>query len=187
MECPKSTKIKIPNSFAIRKLGRIRKNSSNYFFKIGFTLIELLVVVAIIGILATTLIAAVNPGRQLAKARDTERQAELTAILSAILQYASEHSGDLPDTDGNPSTSNFPTVATCIGTEAGCFNLAGAGESGETIVPVYIVEIPTDPRIASTGQPGTQANTGYSIYVDANGRLHASAVGEITNPITVSR
>lgn len=153
----------------------------------GFTLIELLVVVAIIGVLSTVLVVSVNPARQLAKARDAQRQTDLVAIMSAILQYSSEHSGDLPDTDGNPLTSNFPTSATCIGTDVGCFNLAGAGESGEEIVPVYIVSMPKDPKLVSTGQPGTDGNTGYSIYVDANGRLHASAVGEIENPITVDR
>lgn len=153
----------------------------------AFTLMELLLVVAIIGILSTVLIVSVNPVRQLAKARDAERQSELTAILSSILQYSSEHSGDLPDTDGNPATSNFPTSATCIGTSGGCFNLAGAGVTGDHVVPVYMVSMPTDPKVAATGVPGTDANTGYTIYVDANGHLFASATGEITNPITVSR
>ena len=153
----------------------------------GFTLIELLVVVAILGILTTVLVVSVNPQRQLARARDTQRQSNLVGIMSSILQYSSEHSGDLPDTDGNPATSNFPTSATCIGTDAGCFDLAGAGEVGEEIVPVYMVEMPKDPRIVGTSTAGTDGNTGYTIYVDANNRLHASAVGEIENPITIDR
>ena len=147
----------------------------------GFTLIELLIVVAILGILSTVLIVSVNPGRQLGKARDSQRQTDLVAILSAILQYSSEHSGDLPDTDGDPDTSNFPTSSTCIGTDAGCFNLAGAGETGDTIVPVYMAEMPMDPLT------GTAEDTGYFIYVDVNGRLHASATGEIDDPITIAR
>jgi len=150
--------------------------------KKGFTLIELLVVMAIMGVLASVIVVAVNPGRQLAKARDAERETDLIAILSAVMQYASEHSGDLPDTDGNPDTSNFPTVATCIGTDAGCFNLAAAGESGEEIVPVYLAAMPADPKAEDP-----VGNTGYTIYVDANGHLHAAAVGETKNPITVVR
>ena len=153
----------------------------------GFTLIELLIVVAILGILMTTLVVAVNPTRQLAKARDAQRQADLVGILSALLQYSSEHSGDMPDTDGNPATNNFPTSATCIGTDLSCFDLAGAGETGDELVPVYLAEMPKDPRIVGTGVEGTDANTGYTIYIDANNRLHATAVGEIENPITINK
>lgn len=149
----------------------------------GFTLLELLIVMSIIGILATVTVAAINPARQLAKARDAQRETDLVAILSTVFQYASEHSGEYPDTDGDPATSNFPTTVTCIGTDASCFNLAGAGEVGETLVPVYLYELPKDPKIAATGDPGTDANTGYSIYVDANGHIHASAVGEISASI----
>ena len=114
--------------------------------KKGFTLIEILVVIALIGVLSSTLVIAVNPARQFAKARDSQRQTDLYAILSSIYQYASEHSGDLPDTDGDPDTSNFPTAATCIGTGGGCFNLGGAGETGDEIVPVYMVKMPSDPK-----------------------------------------
>lgn len=153
----------------------------------GFTLVELLVVVAILGILSTVLIVAVNPARQLAKARDSQRQSDLVGILSTILQYASEHGGDLPDTDGNPATSNFPAAATCIGTDVGCFDLAGSGETGDEIVPVYIAEMPKDPRIVGTGLEGTDGNTGYTIYVDTNGHLHAGATGEIEDPIELVR
>jgi prepilin-type N-terminal cleavage/methylation domain-containing protein len=139
----------------------------------GFTLIELLVVIAIIGTLASVMVVLIKPGRQLAKVRDTGREAELIAILAAVFQYAQEHSGDLPDTDGDPETSNFPTSPTCIGNGVGCFDLASAGEDGDTIVPVYLAQIPSDPR---TGNPPN--DTGYTIWVDENNRLVASASGE---------
>lgn len=153
----------------------------NYITRNGFTLIELLVVIAIISILATSMVVAINPGRQMAKARDSQRETHLTAIVSAVLQYSSEHSGDIPDTDGDPDTNNFPTSATCVGSTSPCFDLAGAGETGETVVPDYIYEIPMDPKT------GTAGNTGYSIYVDDDGYIHASAVGEATPTITVVR
>jgi prepilin-type N-terminal cleavage/methylation domain-containing protein len=147
----------------------------------GFTLMELLIVIAIIGILATVLIVIINPARQLAKARDSERKSEIYSIVSAVDRYATEHSGTLPDTDGDPETSNFPTSPTCIGTGGGCFNLAGAGETGETIVPEYMYEIPTDPKT------GDQSDTGYTIYVDSNEYVHASASGEVEADISVVR
>jgi len=146
----------------------------------GFTLLEMLVVLAIIGIFATIMIMVINPARQLAKARDTQRKSDLFLILSAVYQYSSEHSGELPDTDGDPLTSNFPTTPTCIGTDASCFDLASAGEN-DTIVPVYLVELPKDPST------GTDQNTGYTIYVDANGHLYAAATGEVDPTIEVFR
>lgn len=149
---------------------------------LGFTLIEILVTIAIIGILTTVLVVSVNPRRQLARARDSQRGTDLVAILSAILQYSAEHSGELPDTDGDPDTSNFPTSATCIGTDVGCFDLAGAGDTGEEMVPVYMVAMPYDPLADDP-----VGDTEYTIYVDVNGRLHAAAVGEIESLITLDR
>lgn len=149
----------------------------------GFTLIELLVVIGIIGILAAIVLIAVNPGRQFAQARDTQRRSDLLSITNAVYQFAAEHNGDLPDTDGDDTTSNFPTATTCIGTTAPCFDLGAAtDEAGtEVIVPTYIGGIPLDPAT------GTAANTGYSIYQDANGRLVATATGELEGTITVQR
>ncbi len=146
----------------------------------GFTLIELLVVIGILGVLATVMAVLVNPQRQLAKARDTERKSDLYAILSSVYQYQAEHSGALPDTDGNPATSNFPTSLTCIGTDVSCFDLGSAGDS-DAIVPVYMAQLPDDPKL---GNPG---NTQYFIYLDANNRLVASASGEVSGAITVTR
>ncbi len=147
----------------------------------GFTLIELLVVMGIIGILAMIVLVAVNPGRQFAQARDTQRRSDLYAITNAIYQFAAEHNGRLPDTDGNDETSNFPTTMTCIGNTDPCFDLASAGVTGATIVPTYIAALPVDPSV------GSQANTHYSIMVDTTGRIVASASGELAGAITVTR
>lgn len=149
--------------------------------KRGFTLIELLIVIAVLGVLATVTLVIINPARQLAKARDSERRTHLFSILSAVYNYNAEHSGALPDTDGDPETSNFPVTPTCIGTGAGCFNLASAGEDGDTIVPVYLPSIPQDPKTGDT------TNSGYFIYVDSYDRLHASAVGETVLEIAETR
>ncbi len=155
--------------------------------KQGFTLIELLVVIGIIGILAAIVLVAVNPGRQFAQARDSQRRADLLGITNAIYQFAAEHNGNLPDTDTDPLVNSFPSTSTCIGDTTPCFDLAGAGEieaavgQQELVVPTYIAAIPKDP---STGD---DANTMYFIYRDANGRLVASATGELAGAITVQR
>jgi len=147
----------------------------------GFTLIELLVVIGVIAILAAVVLVAVNPGRQFAQARDTQRRSDLYSITNAIYQYMAEHNGKLPDNDGNQATDNFPVAAICIGTQSPCYDLSIAGDSPDTLVPTYIADIPLDP------QNGTAENTGYTIYQDGNGRLIASASGELTSDIGVVR
>jgi prepilin-type N-terminal cleavage/methylation domain-containing protein len=147
----------------------------------GFTIIELLIAMAIMAILATSIVYLINPARQLAKARDTVREADLYAVLSVVYQYQAEHSGAIPDTDGDPETSNFPTTETCIGTGGGCFDLGSAGDAGEEIVPVYMAALPQDPTT------GDVSDTGYSIYVDANNRIVVTATGETQATISITR
>lgn len=163
--------------------------------KKGFTLIELLVVIGIIGILAAIVLVAVNPGRQFANARDTQRRSDLLQITNAIYQFAAEHDGNLPDTDNDDSTSDFPTTPTCISSSltiaaGGCYEIGAAGAEDGTdadtdiddpVVPTYIAAIPEDPSV------GITADTGYSIYVGTDGRVVASASGELAGNISVQR
>jgi type IV pilus assembly protein PilA len=133
----------------------------------GFTLIELLVVIGILGILMAVVIVAVNPSRQFAQARDTQRKADLSAITSAVVQYSVDHNGNLPSA-GTPAT---PVITTSP------MNVAGLATY---LAPTYIAAVPADP---TPGQPA------YTIMLDANGRLVASASSE-QNPgtfISISR
>ena len=128
----------------------------------GFTLIELLVVIGIIGILAAVVLVAVNPGRQFNSARDTQRRSDLYSITNAIYQYAAENNGTIP--------TDITTTPTALGT-------SGIDLSQE-LVPTYMIAIPIDP---TTGDDG---DTGYTINLDANGRIVATASSEL-NPGTV--
>lgn len=53
----------------------------------GFTLVELLIVIAIIGLLSTAVLAAINPVQQIQRGRDTSRKADASTLLSAIDRY----------------------------------------------------------------------------------------------------
>ncbi len=119
----------------------------------GFTLIELLVVIGIIAILAGIVIVAVNPSRQFAQARNTERESHVSTILNAIGQNLADNKG----------TFTCTGIGTAIGTTA---TAIGTGETDlECIVPTYIPSaIPKDP------DGGTDADTGYTIKKDSLGR-----------------
>lgn len=135
----------------------------------GFTLIELLVVIGIIGILATVVTIAVNPGRQFANARDTQRRSDLYSITNALYQYAAENNGTLP--------TDVTTTPTHIGTNVGLVDLT------QELVPNYVSAMPKDPS------NGTDADTQYTISRDANGRLIATASSELNpgTPIQITR
>lgn len=55
--------------------------------KNAFTLIELLIVIAIIGVLAVVLLAAINPIEQINRSRDTGKRTDAAQLLSAIDRY----------------------------------------------------------------------------------------------------
>lgn len=53
----------------------------------GFTMIELLIVIAVLGILAIAVLAAINPIEQINRGRDTGSRSDAEQLLSAIDRY----------------------------------------------------------------------------------------------------
>ena len=140
----------------------------------GFTLIEILVVIGIIAILAAIVIIAINPAKQFAQARNSQRTANVNAILNAIGQRIADNRGVFEgDYDGSPATEfcdEIPTTATPIAAANGTAGLnnpsAGSGNLG-CLVPTYIPALPTEPLGASAAQ--------YTVEADTNGRVTVCA------------
>lgn len=67
----------------------------------GFTLVELIVVIAIISVLATSLLAVLNPLAQIQKANDTRRKADLSQIQKALESYYQDNGSYPAEGAGN--------------------------------------------------------------------------------------
>ena len=121
----------------------------------GFTLMELLIVLGILGILATIILVAINPTKQLNDARGVNRNVAIREVENAITQYI---------IDGN-TVSGVPTVKTnamdiCRSTVTGaaCTDPPVSGYDFSALVPDYLVDLPVDPN-------ETDVNiTGYKLY-----------------------
>ena len=141
----------------------------------GFTLIELLLVIGIIAILASIVIVAINPTKQLGDARNAQRRSDVNTILNAVYQYAIDNNGNLP--------TGIPTSASqeiCV-TDSTCT----AGVDLDVLTGAYLVKIPVDPQ-----EPETATGTNYFIIQDSNGRITVSAPGVEpagSDPISVTR
>src|SRR3989344_1488862 len=59
----------------------------------GFSLVELLMAMAIVGVLAGLIIVAINPTKQMADARNTQRKFDVHSILNAFGQYSVDSGG----------------------------------------------------------------------------------------------
>ena len=126
----------------------------------GFTLLEILLVVAAIAILASIVILAINPGKQLGDTKNAQRRVDVNTILNAVYQYAIDNTGTIPATITSSSTEICKLGGTCTG----LIDL-----SVLTTNEKYLVAIPIDPIGASTN------GVRYTISKSVNGRVTVSA------------
>lgn len=87
----------------------------------GFTLIELLIVIGVLGILASGLLAAVDPFEQLKKGRDSNVRNLVVELHNSFIRYYATH-GELPWCNGVGSGCQLNT-----GTEVALSDLNAAG------------------------------------------------------------
>ncbi len=110
--------------------------------KKGFTLLEILLVIAAIGILASIVIVAINPLKQIGKAENTSRWAGINSIQKALDQYYLVNRS-YPGTVPNGIYGEIcDTGKETVGGGTDCTGKIDLRD----LVPTYIAEIPKDPN-----------------------------------------
>ncbi len=153
--------------------------------KKAFTLIEILMVIGIIVVLTTAILIGLNPAQQIAKARNSERESHLNAILNAIGQNVADNDGNFNCVSGVlPTSTRIMATSTATST----YNI------GPCLVPTYLAEMPFDARGSSTASTTywvsiTDYNTGYDIMRNATtGRVTVGApYAELGETISITR
>lgn len=147
-----------------------KKGVQKKVFTKGFTLIEILVVIGLIAILAAIVLIAINPARQFAQARNSQRESNVNTILNAIGQNLADNKG-LFTCAGLGTipvvTPMNPASGRNIGTPSSA-NIADLSCLKDIYIPTAI---PVDPS------GGTAADTKYTIQVDATSRYTVCAPG----------
>ncbi len=147
----------------------------------AFTLIEIVIAVGILALIAGAVIAAINPSRQFAQARNTQRIGNITAIASAIGNRMAEQRGVF---EKNCAAGAIPTTEKKIASGTGNYDIA------ECLVPTYLPSLPIDPSAAEAHYTSNaDYNTGYTVVRDAaSGRITLRAPSaELAEMISVTR
>jgi prepilin-type N-terminal cleavage/methylation domain-containing protein len=141
----------------------------------GFTLIEILVVIGMIALLAAIVLIAINPARQFAQGRNTQRTSNVETILNAVGQNLADNKG-IFTCPGATIDATKRTI--CEGT--GCGTLAaGVITDLSCLVPTYIsANLPLDPN-GGVWTSDSNYNTKYTIEVDTLGRYKVCAPNSI--------
>ncbi len=122
----------------------------------GLTLIEILLAIALFVVISGVVLVALNPGVQLAKARNSERQMHLNAIMIAVKQNMAESvNGRFVCASGA-----IPETSTRMASVAPNYNIAPC------LVPNFLSALPFDPNASGTHFSDiSDYDTGYFIIL----------------------
>jgi type II secretory pathway pseudopilin PulG len=133
-----------------------RRNQSNNTEN-AFTITEAILIFFIIGVLGAVLFFIVNPKKNYAESRNTERQVDVTDIANSLRLYLEENNslGKLED-----KIPSCPQTANISKDEIDLESI---------LVTKYLNEMPSDPKT------GSSTDTGYDICKEPNDRFVISA------------
>ena len=152
----------------------------------GFSLVELLMAMAIVGILAGLVIVAINPTKQMADARNTQRKFDVNTLLNAFGQYSVDSGGFFQPrrVDGIPLIAgcavNTSPKKLCKPTT---LHGSGSGMCGDATIQcafsrhltgAYIAGVPHDPWDAEDSAADL-ATVDYYVSSNAPGRFRVDA------------
>lgn len=131
----------------------------------GFTIIELLVVILVIGVLSGVLLGVVNSSGVRAKARDSQRKADLKKVQTALELYFADNRAYPTSGSASPGPYSWERIT---------------GRIDNALVPDYIDPIPEDPSPSgSDSNPCSNPNNyRYNYYSDGD-RYFLTAIMEV--------
>jgi len=127
----------------------------------GFTLLEILMVVAGIAILAAIVTLEINPKRELAKARNQERESDVNTIRNALKQYSLDNQGQVP----SGVTADLKDIC-----QGNCTTDSSQVDVSVIIDYLALEKLPHDPDKADG-----DALTGYEVAVSREGNYRVKA------------
>lgn len=127
----------------------------------GFTLIEVLVVIAIMGILASVVFVGMRPAGE--QARDTQRQADLREVQTALELYRNRY-GRYPEGCNAPGTWSGQADSNVACASASTPYILGNPGAGRPFAE-FMTPLPRDPKLNG-------ANSGYMYVTNTDGSVY---------------
>jgi len=151
----------------------------------AFTLLEILLVITLIGILASILLVAINPNRQISQSRNLVRTVDINNIYIALQQYNAVNKGSLNLNISNNYTEICDTGTLTIEDSLPNTNYCDGKIDLRILVPTYLIEIPKDTD-TSVGGTGYELAKGSSNQISLRSNKEDLSQIVVINPLKLT-